>query len=41
MEIEVRRLGPGDEAMRLYASVGGVRPDYDVVMWDFAWSARR
>ena len=28
-------------AMRLYESVGGVRPADDDVMWDFEWSAVR
>jgi ribosomal protein S18 acetylase RimI-like enzyme len=28
-------------AMRLYESVGGVRPNEDDVMWDFEWSAVR
>jgi ribosomal protein S18 acetylase RimI-like enzyme len=28
-------------AMRLYESVGGVRPNDDDVMWDFEWSAVR
>jgi ribosomal protein S18 acetylase RimI-like enzyme len=27
-----------DAAMRLYESVGGVRPNPDDVMWDFEWS---
>jgi ribosomal protein S18 acetylase RimI-like enzyme len=28
-------------AMRLYESVGGIRPNDDDVMWDFEWSAVR
>lgn len=28
-----------DAAMRLYQSLGGVRPNPDDVMWDFEWSA--
>ncbi|HEY6030802.1 MAG TPA: GNAT family N-acetyltransferase [Gaiellaceae bacterium] len=28
-----------DAAMRLYESLGGVRPNPDDVMWDFEWSA--
>jgi len=28
-----------EAAMRLYESVGGVRPDEETVMWDFEWSA--
>jgi ribosomal protein S18 acetylase RimI-like enzyme len=32
---------PNAAAMRLYESVGGVRPNDDDVMWDFEWSAVR